>query len=401
MKIAIVGYGVVGRGTHELLLMNSQQIAARAGKPIEVKYVLDTKDLAGTPAEGLAAANMDAILADPEVELVVEAIGGVGPAYTFVKAALESGRHVVTPNKQLVAEKGAELLDIARQKNVGFLFEASVAGGTPVLHPIYQCLAANQLDMAAGILNGTTNYILTKMVQEGADFAATLKTAQQLGYAEADPTADIEGIDACRKVCVLASLLFGRHTPPEKVFTQGITNITAADVAAADKAGYRIKLIGQARKMQDGKVLCMVTPALLRKTHRMAEVNDVFNAVTVHGNGVGDVLFYGRGAGDLPTASAVLSDVMEIARKGGNIDLVYWEDMGADHLANRLDYSIDALVRVKNYSFEEMQARLDNCELIDQSGDELAVLVRGVNEGVLEDFVSLIGAAPYIRVFDC
>ena len=399
MKIAIVGYGVVGRGTHELLLMNSQQIAARAGKPIEVKYVLDTKDLAGTPAEGLAAANMDAILADPEVELVVEAIGGV--AYTFVKAALESGRHVVTPNKQLVAEKGAELLDIARQKNVGFLFEASVAGGTPVLHPIYQCLAANQLDMAAGILNGTTNYILTKMVQEGADFAATLKTAQQLGYAEADPTADIEGIDACRKVCVLASLLFGRHTPPEKVFTQGITNITAADVAAADKAGYRIKLIGQARKMQDGKVLCMVTPALLRKTHRMAEVNDVFNAVTVHGNGVGDVLFYGRGAGDLPTASAVLSDVMEIARKGGNIDLVYWEDMGADHLANRLDYSIDALVRVKNYSFEEMQARLDNCELIDQSGDELAVLVRGVNEGVLEDFVSLIGAAPYIRVFDC
>ncbi len=401
MKIAIVGYGVVGRGTHELLLMNSQQIAARAGKPIEVKYVLDTKDLAGTPAEGLAAANMDAILADPEVELVVEAIGGVGPAYTFVKAALESGRHVVTPNKQLVAEKGAELLAIARQKNVGFLFEASVAGGTPVLHPIYQCLAANQLDMAAGILNGTTNYILTKMVQEGADFAATLKTAQQLGYAEADPTADIEGIDACRKVCVLASLLFGRHTPPEKVFTQGITNITAADVAAADKAGYRIKLIGQARKMQDGKVLCMVTPALLRKTHRMAEVNDVFNAVTVHGNGVGDVLFYGRGAGDLPTASAVLSDVMEIARKGGNIDLVYWEDMGADHLANRLDYSIDALVRVKNYSFEEMQARLDNCELIDQSGDELAVLVRGVNEGVLEDFVSLIGAAPYIRVFDC
>lgn len=401
MKIAIVGYGVVGRGTHELLLMNSQQIAARAGKPIEVKYVLDTKDLAGTPAEGLAAANMDAILADPEVELVVEAIGGVGPAYTFVKAALESGRHVVTPNKQLVAEKGAELLAIARQKNVGFLFEASVAGGTPVLHPIYQCLAANQLDMAAGILNGTTNYILTKMVQEGADFAATLKTAQQLGYAEADPTADIEGIDACRKVCVLASLLFGRHTPPEKVFTQGITNITAADVAAADKAGYRIKLIGQARKMQDGKVLCMVTPALLHKTHRMAEVNDVFNAVTVHGNGVGDVLFYGRGAGDLPTASAVLSDVMEIARKGGNIDLVYWEDMGADHLANRLDYSIDALVRVKNYSFEEMQARLDNCELIDQSGDELAVLVRGVNEGVLEDFVSLIGAAPYIRVFDC
>ena len=401
MKIAIAGYGVVGRGTHELLLKNSELIAARAGQPIEVKYVLDPKPLAGSPAEGLAAGSIDEILADPEVELLVEAIGGVGPAYDFVKAALQSGRHVVTPNKQLVAEKGAELLAIAREKNAGFLFEASVAGGTPVLHPIYQCLAANELDMAAGILNGTTNYILTKMVQEGADFDSTLRTAQQLGYAEADPTADIEGIDACRKVCVLASLIFGAYTPPERVFTQGITRITAADVAAADQAGYRIKLIGQARKMPDGKVLCMVTPALLHKTHRMAEVNDVFNAVTVHGNGVGDVMFYGRGAGDLPTASAVLSDVIEIVRRGGNIDLVYWEDRGTDHLADRLDYEIDALVRVSNYKFVEMQARLENCELIYENENEVAVLVHGVNEGVLEDFVSLVGAAPYIRVFDC
>ena len=212
MKIAIAGYGVVGRGTHELLLMNRDKIAARAGEEIEVKYVLDPKPLEGTPAEQLKASGIEEILADPEVKLLVEAIGGVGPAYEYVKAALESGRSVVTPNKQLVAEKGAELLAIAREKNVGFLFEASVAGGTPVLHPISQCLWANDLDLAAGILNGTTNYILTKMVQEGAGFEETLREAQRLGYAEADPTADIEGIDACRKACILADLLFGIPT---------------------------------------------------------------------------------------------------------------------------------------------------------------------------------------------
>ncbi|MEI3579472.1 MAG: homoserine dehydrogenase [Acutalibacteraceae bacterium] len=249
MKIAIAGYGVVGRGTHELLLMNRDRIAARAGEPIEVKYVLDPKPLDGTPAQDLKASGIEEILSDPEVKLLVEAIGGVGAAYEYVRAALESGRSVVTPNKQLVAEKGAELLAIARSKGVGFLFEASVAGGTPVLHPISQCLWANDLDLAAGILNGTTNYILTKMVQEGAGFEETLRDAQRLGYAEADPTADIEGIDACRKTCILADLLSGRHTDPSKVFTQGITKITAADVEAADLAGYNIKLIGQARRM--------------------------------------------------------------------------------------------------------------------------------------------------------
>ena len=345
MKIAIAGYGVVGRGTHELLLMNRDKIAARAGDEIEVKYVLDPKPLEGTPAERLRASGIEEILADPEVKLLVEAIGGVGPAYEYVKAALESGRSVVTPNKQLVAEKGAELLAIAREKNVGFLFEASVAGGTPVLHPISQCLWANDLDLAAGILNGTTNYILTKMGQEDAGFEETLREAQRLGYAEADPTADIEGIDACRKACILADLLFGKHTDPNKVFTQGITRITAADVEAAGLVGCNIKLIGQARRMADGKILCMVTPALLRKEHCMAEVNDVFNAVMVHGNGVGDVMFYGRGAGDLPTASAVLSDVIEIVRGGcRNAGIIGWTDEGDAHLADRRDYDIHALV---------------------------------------------------------
>ena len=402
MKIAIAGYGVVGRGTHELLLMNRDKIAARAGEEIEVKYVLDPKPLEGTPAEQLKASGIEEILADPEVKLLVEAIGGVGPAYEYVKAALESGRSVVTPNKQLVAEKGAELLAIARKKNVGFLFEASVAGGTPVLHPISQCLWANDLDLAAGILNGTTNYILTKMVQEGAGFEETLREAQRLGYAEADPTADIEGIDACRKACILADLLFGKHTDPNKVFTQGITRITAADVEAAGLVGCNIKLIGQARRMADGKILCMVTPALLRKEHCMAEVNDVFNAVMVHGNGVGDVMFYGRGAGDLPTASAVLSDVIEIVRGGcRNAGIIGWTDEGDAHLADRRDYDIHALVRIKGMDFAAVEKLFKDCEPIWEKDGETAALVYNVNEGELEKILSGLDAAPYIRMFDC
>ena len=402
MKIAIAGYGVVGRGTHELLMMNREKIAARAGEEIEVKYVLDSKPLEGTPAESLRASGIEEILADPEVQLLVEAIGGVGPAYEYVKAALESGRSVVTPNKQLVAEKGAELLAIAKEKNVGFLFEASVAGGTPVLHPISQCLWANDLDLAAGILNGTTNYILTKMVQEGAGFEETLRDAQRLGYAEADPTADIEGIDACRKACILSDLLFGKHTDPNKVFAQGITRITAADVEAAGLVGCNIKLIGQARRMDDGKILCMVTPALLKKEHCMAEVNDVFNAVMVHGNGVGDVMFYGRGAGDLPTASAVLSDVIEIVRGGGrNAGIISWADEGNAHLANRRDYAISALVRIQGLDFAAVERKFPGCERIWERDGETAALVHSIKEGELEDALQALNAAPYIRVFDC
>ena len=401
MKIAIAGYGVVGRGTHELLMMNREKIAARAGEEIEVKYVLDPKPLEGTPAESLRASGIEEILADPEVQLLVEAIGGVGPAYEYVKAALESGRSVVTPNKQLVAEKGAELLAIAKEKNVGFLFEASVAGGTPVLHPISQCLWANDLDLAAGILNGTTNYILTKMVQEGAGFEETLRDAQRLGYAEADPTADIEGIDACRKACILSDLLFGKHTDPNKVFAA--LPLTAAHVEAAGLVGCNIKLIGQARRMDDGKILCMVTPALLKKEHCMAEVNDVFNAVMVHGNGVGDVMFYGRGAGDLPTASAVLSDVnprssgaaatMLVSSAGLMKAMPIWPTVGT--------MPISALVRIQGLDFAAVERKFPGCERIWERDGETAALVHSIKEGELEDALQALNAAPYIRVFDC
>ena len=399
MKIAIAGYGVVGRGAHELLLKNHAAIAARLGEELTVKYVLDPKDLTGTPGEGLKAAGIGEVLADPEIGLLVEAIGGVGAAYDYVRAALESGRSVVTPNKQLIAEKGAELLALAKEKDAALLFEPAVAGGTPVLWPIAHCLAANELDLAAGILNGTTNYILTKMVAEGSDFAATLADAQRLGYAEADPTADIEGIDACRKACILADLLFGRHTDPEKVFAQGITRITAGDVAAADQAGFVIKLIGQARKMPDGKVLCLVTPALIGKGHPLAAVNDVFNAVMVHGNGVGDVMFYGRGAGDLPTGSAVLGDVIEAVRTGCRYDpMMSWTDCGSDHLADRRDYAIDALCRVKE-PFAGLAARFPGAACIWERDGETAALVHGVPEGELEDYLAGRAVSPYIRVF--
>ena len=314
MKIAIAGYGVVGRGTHELLLMNRDKIAARAGEEIEVKYVLDPKPLEGTPAEQLKASGIEEILADPEVKLLVEAIGGVGPAYEYVKAALESGRSVVTPNKQLVAEKGAELLAIAREKNVGFLFEASVAGGTPVLHPISQCLWANDLDLAAGILNGTTNYILTRMIKAGLTFDQALKEAQDNGYAEKDPPADVDGHDACRKICILSALAYGEHVYPQQVPTQGIREVTLADVAYADSCGYKIKLLGRCLREPEGKVCAFVAPHLVSCENPLAGVEDVFNAIAVTGNAVGDVMFYGRGAGKLPTASAVVADVIDIAR---------------------------------------------------------------------------------------
>ena len=333
----------------------------------------------------------------------MEAIGGVGPAYEYVKAALESGRSVVTPNKQLVAEKGAELLAIAKEKNVGFLFEASVAGGRPqCCTPSASACGPTTWIWRQASSTETTNYILTKMVQEGAGFEETLRDAQRLGYAEADPTADIEGIDACRKACILSDLLFGKHTDPNKVFAQGITRITAADVEAAGLVGCNIKLIGQARRMDDGKILCMVTPALLKKEHCMAEVNDVFNAVMVHGNGVGDVMFYGRGAGDLPTASAVLSDVIEIVRGGGyNAGIISWADEGDAHLANRRDYAISALVRIQGLDFAAVERKFPGCERIWERDGETAALVHSIKEGELEDALQALNAAPYIRVFDC
>ena len=310
-NFAIMGFGTVGGGVAEVLRMNAAAIAAKLGEPLNLKYILDVRDLSATPYADKAVKDFSILENDPELDVVVESIGGAKVALEFTRRCLLAGKHVVTSNKELVASHGRELLEIAREKNVNYLFEASVGGGIPVLRPLFQCLAGNQIQEIAGILNGTTNYILTRMVKEDASFADALKEAQTKGYAEADPTADVEGLDAGRKICILSDLAWGKEVRPEDISVQGISAIDLKDVAIASGAGYRIKLLGRAMKLEDGRQAAFVTPHLVPESSPLAAVDDVFNAIMIRGNAVGDVMFYGRGAGDLPTASAVMGDVLD------------------------------------------------------------------------------------------
>lgn len=333
MYAAIMGYGVVGSGVAEVFAKNNDSIVRKSGQDsMEIKYILDLRDFPGDPNEGKFIKDFNIILNDPEVKIVVETMGGLHPAFEFVSSCLKAGKSVVTSNKELVAAKGYELLTIAEEKNVNFLFEASVGGGIPIIRPISQCLAANEIEEIAGILNGTTNFILTRMFEDGMDFAEALKLAQDNGYAEKDPTADIEGIDACRKICILASLCFGKHVYPDSVHTEGITKITAADVAYAENWGGVIKLIGSAKKLDNGKVSVYVAPALIERHSQLAGVTDVFNAILVRGNAIGDVVFYGRGAGKLPTASAVVADVIDCAKHVNRKKIFGWGDSVANYV---------------------------------------------------------------------
>lgn len=311
-NFAIMGFGTVGGGVAEVLRMNGASIAAKLGEPLNLKYILDVRDLSGTPYADKAVKDFSVLENDPELDVVVESIGGAKIALEFTRRALLAGKHVVTSNKELVAAHGKELLAIAREKNVNYLFEASVGGGIPVLRPLFQCLAGNQIQEIIGILNGTTNYILTRMVKGGVSFEAALKEAQEKGYAEANPAADVEGLDAGRKICILSDLAWGREVLPEQVYTQGISSIDLQDVAIASGAGYRIKLLGHAIKLADGRQTAFVAPHLVPESCPIAPVDDVFNAIMIRGNAVGDVMFYGRGAGDLPTASAVMGDVLDV-----------------------------------------------------------------------------------------
>lgn len=313
MKIAVMGYGTIGSGVVEVLDINRDSIAKRAGMPLEVKYVLDLRDFPGEPIQDKVVHDYKVIAEDAEVGIVVETMGGVEPAYTFVKTMLMAGKHVTTSNKALVAEKGAELIALAREKNVNFMFEASVGGGIPIIRPLNSCLTADEIEEITGIVNGTTNYMMTKMAEEGLEFDDVLKDAQAKGYAEKDPTADIEGYDACRKIAILTSLVCGQQVDFEDIHTEGITKITAADIRYAKAMGRAIKLLAQSRKVKNGYV-AMVAPFLLPKSHPLYSVNDVFNAIFVHGNVLGDAMFYGSGAGKLPTASAVVADIVEIAK---------------------------------------------------------------------------------------
>ncbi len=329
IKIAILGYGTIGSGVVEVLNTNSESIAKRAGDGIEVKYILDLRDFPGDPMEDKVIHDYDVIADDPEVEVVVEAMGGVEPAYTFVKRALLAGKNVTTSNKALVAKHGAELIAIAKEQNINFLFEASVGGGIPIIRPLNSSLTADEIEEITGILNGTTNYILSKMTFEGLEFADVLKDAQSRGYAEADPTADVEGYDACRKIAILTSLVCGQQVDFEDIYTEGISKITADDIKYAKAMGLVIKLLATSRKTKDG-YCAMVAPFMLSQQHPLYSVNDVFNAIFVHGNVLGDAMFYGSGAGKLPTASAVVADIVDIAKHLHKNILMSWSSKKMD-----------------------------------------------------------------------
>lgn len=323
VNIAVLGYGTVGSGVIEVLRLNGESISKRCGHDINVKYILDLKDFKGEPIEKLIVHDYSIILNDPEVKIIVEVMGGVEPAYTFVKEAILKGKSVCTSNKELVAKHGAELLELSKAQKVNFLFEASVGGGIPIIRPLNQSLTADEIEEITGILNGTTNYILTKMSSENSDFDTALKEAQDMGYAERNPQADIEGYDACRKIAILSSLAFGMQVDFEDIYTEGISRITAGDVSYANAMGASIKLLATSRKVGD-HVYAMVAPMLIKPTHPLFSVNGVFNGIFVRGNVIGDVMFYGSGAGKLPTASAVIADVVDAAKHIGTNIMTFW-----------------------------------------------------------------------------
>lgn len=411
MYVAIMGYGVVGSGVAELFTKNHESIVSKSTQPsLELKYILDIRDFKGDPHEDKIIKDFDIILNDPQVGIVVETMGGLHPAYEFVSACLKAGKSVVSSNKELVATKGCELLAVAEEKNVNFLFEASVGGGIPIIRPISQCLAANRIDEIAGILNGTTNFILTKMISDGMNFASALKLAQDNGYAERNPAADIEGTDACRKICILASLCFGKHVYPENVYTEGITSITLEDVEYAHVWGGAVKLIACAQRTDDGRIYAMVSPAFVGKHCQLAGVDDVFNAILVRGDAIGEVVFYGRGAGKLPTASAVVADIIDCAKHANRKKVFGWGDSIPDYVRSYLDRETALYVRAV---CDNPKAVLDKCagafgeiRILTREGapaNELAfVTPRGAEKQLREKLNGIDGLKPasVIRVTD-
>ncbi len=325
-KVAICGYGVVGGGVAEVLIENADGIARNAAEEVTIKYILDQRDFPGDPFEQYIIHDFSIIENDPEVSIVVETIGGVGVAYEFIRRALLAGKNVVTSNKELVASKGHELIALAKERNLNFLFEASVGGGIPIIRPITQCLSANKIDEVYGILNGTTNYILTEMIRRGKSFEAALKEAQEKGFAELDPTADVDGIDAARKICILADLCFGKHVQPEAVQAEGIRQLTEADVEYARALGCKIKLLGRAIRTGRETATAYVAPHLIADSGLLANVDGVMNGIVVHGNALGDTMFYGAGAGKRPTASAVVADVIDAVKHFKARKYLDWDD---------------------------------------------------------------------------
>lgn len=350
IKVAVLGYGTVGSGVVDVIYNNAAIIEKNAGESIEVSYILDIREYPDSPYANKIVHDFETIEQDPEVRVVVETIGGLKPAYDFTKRALNAGKSVVTSNKELVATHGAELLAIAKENNVNYLFEASVGGGIPIIRPMSQCLAANQIDEVCGILNGTTNYILNRMITAGLSFEKALHEAQEKGYAERNPAADIEGQDACRKICILASLAFGKHVYPQYVKTEGITGITLEDVAYAESDNKVIKLLGRAKRLDDGRAFVFVGPHLVSRESPLACVNGVFNSIMVSGNAIGEAMFYGRGAGKYPTASAVVADVIDAVKHIQARKYLSWDDAGPEVVADLSDFVTRSYIRVSGES---------------------------------------------------
>lgn len=346
-KVAIMGFGVVGSGVYEVLTKNADSISGKIEKNIEVKYILDIVDHKGTGFDEKFIKDFSIIANDPEISVAIEVIGGVNPAYDFTKKCLEAGKSVVTSNKELVATKGAELLRIAKEHGVKYLFEASVGGGIPIIRPLRYCLAGNKVEKIAGIVNGTTNFILTKMFEENMSFEDALSLAQKLGYAERNPAADIEGHDACRKICILSSLISGKHVYPEKVYTKGITDITSQDVEAATFLGYTIKLVAYCKVLLDNNMQILVAPMLVPKESRLHTTKDVFNNIVVDANAVGQASFFGPGAGKLPTASAVVSDIIECVKNEDLDEPILWQDSDSSIVINHTEGSFSFFIRAK------------------------------------------------------
>lgn len=371
VNIALLGHGVVGSGVVEVLTQNCESITKRAKERIEIKYILDKREFNDSKFAEKFTKNYSDILNDDDVKIVVEVMGGLSPAYEYVKEALLKGKSVVTSNKELVAEKGHDLLKIANEKNCNFLFEASVGGGIPIILPIHQCLAANEVIEIAGILNGTTNFILTKMIHDNVSFNEALKMAQELGYAERDPSADIDGDDACRKICILASLAYGKHVYPENVHVVGIRDIDIKDVKYAKECDCVIKLIGRVKKLNDVKLEIEVEPMLISNNSQLAGVEDVFNGILVRGDSTGDVVFYGKGAGKLPTASAVVADIIECVKHFDTRKYLFWDDSDEQYIKDYNEYETSLYVRVSYNStctcdcINEIKKQLEVSKFID------------------------------------
>ena len=388
IQIAVLGYGTIGSGVAEVLKVNKESITKRVGDEISIKYILDLREFPGDPMEDKIVHDYAVIKNDPEIAIVVEAMGGVEPAYTFAKQALESGKHFATSNKALIAEKGAELIRIAKEKNVNCMFEASVGGGIPIIRPLNKCLTADEIEEITGILNGTTNYMLTKMAEEGADFDEVLKDAQEKGYAEKDPTADIEGHDPCRKIAILTSLVCGRQVDFEDIHCEGITKITADDFKYAKVLNRSIKLLASSRKVGNS-YSCMVAPFMLSAEHPLCGVNGVFNGIFVHGNVLGDAMFYGSGAGKLPTASAVVADVVDEAKHLHRNIMTNWSSyalklMDMDEVEGRF------FVRVSDTTMDEVEKAFGDVQTIepDDLPDEFGFITPVMKQAEYKEKIS-------------